>query len=34
MGEPICHNLVKKSGIDVIAFDLTLEPLARLRIFR
>jgi 3-hydroxyisobutyrate dehydrogenase-like beta-hydroxyacid dehydrogenase len=31
MGEPICRNLVKKSGKRVIAFDLALEPLARLR---
>ena len=31
MGEPICRNLVKKSGADVIVFDLAPEPLARLR---
>src|SRR2546430_1923053 len=31
MGEPICRNLVKKSGKRVIAFDLAPEPLARLR---
>jgi 3-hydroxyisobutyrate dehydrogenase len=31
MGEPICRNLVKKSGGPVIAFDLAPEPLARLR---
>jgi 3-hydroxyisobutyrate dehydrogenase-like beta-hydroxyacid dehydrogenase len=31
MGEPICRNLVKKSGADVVAFDLAAEPLARLR---
>jgi 3-hydroxyisobutyrate dehydrogenase-like beta-hydroxyacid dehydrogenase len=31
MGEPICRNLVKKSGARVIAFDLSAEPLARLR---
>ena len=31
MGEPICRNLVKKSGAGVIAFDLAAEPLARLR---
>jgi 3-hydroxyisobutyrate dehydrogenase len=31
MGEPICRNLVKKSGAPVIAFDLSPEPLARLR---
>jgi 3-hydroxyisobutyrate dehydrogenase len=31
MGEPICRNLVKKSGKRVIVFDLSPEPLARLR---
>ena len=31
MGEPICRNLVRKSGAPVIAFDLSPEPLARLR---
>jgi len=31
MGEPICRNLVKKSGAPVIAFDLAPAPLARLR---
>ena len=31
MGEPICRNLVKKSGTRVEAFDLAPEPLARLR---
>jgi len=31
MGEPICRNLVKKSGAAVLAFDLAPEPLARLR---
>src|SRR5271169_4670298 len=31
MGEPICGNLVRKSGADVIAFDLAPEPLTRLR---
>ncbi|MCC8934923.1 NAD(P)-dependent oxidoreductase [Bradyrhizobium sp. Arg68] len=31
MGEPICRNLVKKSGRRVIAFDLAAEPLQRLR---
>jgi 3-hydroxyisobutyrate dehydrogenase-like beta-hydroxyacid dehydrogenase len=31
MGEPICRNLVKKSGKRVIAFDLAPDPLARLR---
>jgi 3-hydroxyisobutyrate dehydrogenase len=30
MGEPICRNLVKKSGAAVIAFDLSPEPVARL----
>jgi len=30
MGEPICRNLVKKSGRPVLAFDLAAEPLARL----
>jgi 3-hydroxyisobutyrate dehydrogenase-like beta-hydroxyacid dehydrogenase len=27
MGEPICRNLVKKSGVRVTAFDLAPEPL-------
>ena len=31
MGEPICRNLVKKSGSRVLAFDLSPEPLGRLR---
>jgi 3-hydroxyisobutyrate dehydrogenase len=31
MGEPICRNLVNKSGKRVLAFDLSPEPLARLR---
>ena len=31
MGEPICRNLVRKSGRRVLAFDLAAEPLARLR---
>jgi 3-hydroxyisobutyrate dehydrogenase len=31
MGEPICRNLVRKSGARVIAFDLAPEPLKRLR---
>ena len=31
MGEPICRNLVNKSGARVIAFDLAPEPLARLK---
>jgi 3-hydroxyisobutyrate dehydrogenase len=31
MGEPICRNLVKKSSRRILAFDLSPEPLARLR---
>src|ERR1700730_15041556 len=31
MGEPICRNLVKKSGKRVIVFDLAPEPLAQMR---
>jgi 3-hydroxyisobutyrate dehydrogenase-like beta-hydroxyacid dehydrogenase len=31
MGEPICRNLLKKSGAAVIAFDLAPEPLKRIR---
>jgi 3-hydroxyisobutyrate dehydrogenase len=31
MGEPICRNLVRKSGKRVIAFDLSPEPLAWLK---
>ena len=31
MGEPICRNLVRKSGAALIAFDLAPEPLQRLR---
>ncbi len=31
MGEPICRNLVRKSGKRVVAFDLSAEPLQRLR---
>src|SRR6202161_1645468 len=31
MGEPICRNLVKKSGAAVIVFDLSQQALARLR---
>jgi len=31
MGEPICRNLVKKSGKRVLAFDVSAEPLQRLR---
>ena len=30
MGEPMCRNLVKKSGRPVLAFDLRPEPLQRL----
>jgi 3-hydroxyisobutyrate dehydrogenase-like beta-hydroxyacid dehydrogenase len=30
MGEPICRNLVKKSGARLFAFDVSPEPLARL----
>ena len=31
MGEPICRNLLQKSGRRIVAFDLSAEPLARLR---
>lgn len=31
MGEPICRNLLKKSGRAIVVFDLSPEPLARLR---
>jgi 3-hydroxyisobutyrate dehydrogenase-like beta-hydroxyacid dehydrogenase len=31
MGEPICRNLLRKSGRPVVAFDLAAGPLARLR---
>ncbi len=31
MGEPICRNLVRKSGARVTVFDLAPEPLARLK---
>src|SRR5205823_6048146 len=31
MGEPICRNLVRKSGKRVLAFDLSPEPLTRLQ---
>jgi hypothetical protein len=31
MGEPMCRNLARKSGLAVIAFDRATEPLARLR---
>ena len=30
MGEPICRNLLKKSGCRVLAYDLAAEPLERL----
>ena len=30
MGEPMCRNLVRKSGLTVLAFDARPEPLARL----
>ncbi|MEI2598330.1 NAD(P)-binding domain-containing protein, partial [Acinetobacter pittii] len=30
-GEPICRNLVKKSGKRVVVFALSAEPLQRLR---
>ena len=30
MGEPICRHLAKKSGKDVIAYDVAAEPLERL----
>lgn len=30
MGEPICRNLLRKSGHNVLAFDLAAEPLARI----
>jgi 3-hydroxyisobutyrate dehydrogenase len=31
MGEPMCRNLARKSGAEVIAFDLRREPLERLQ---
>ena len=31
MGEPICRNLVRRSGARVITFDVSPEPLARLK---
>jgi 3-hydroxyisobutyrate dehydrogenase len=31
MGEPICRNLLKKSGARIVAYDLSPGPLARLR---
>lgn len=30
MGEPICRNLLRKSGRTMLAFDLAAEPLARI----
>ncbi len=30
MGEPMCRNIANRSAVDVIAFDLREEPLARL----
>ncbi|MCG2671328.1 NAD(P)-dependent oxidoreductase [Bradyrhizobium sp. GCM10023182] len=30
MGEPICRNLLRKSGRKLLAFDLAVEPLARI----
>ena len=32
MGEPICRNLVRKSGRTMLVFDLAAEPLARLKV--
>jgi 3-hydroxyisobutyrate dehydrogenase-like beta-hydroxyacid dehydrogenase len=32
MGEPMCANLARKGGQQVIAFDLSTEPLARLAV--
>jgi 3-hydroxyisobutyrate dehydrogenase len=31
MGEPICRNLLKRSGRPIVAFDLQAEPLERVR---
>ncbi len=31
MGEPMCRNLARKSGREVVGFDRAAEPLARLR---
>jgi 3-hydroxyisobutyrate dehydrogenase-like beta-hydroxyacid dehydrogenase len=31
MGEPICRNLVRKSGARLVAFDLAGEPLTRIK---
>ena len=33
MGEPMCRNLVKKSGLNVVGFDRNMEPLERLTSF-
>ncbi len=30
MGEPMCRNLARKSGVPVVAYDVRPEPLARL----
>lgn len=30
MGEPICRNLIKKSGVSITVFDVAAEPLERL----
>jgi len=30
MGEPMCRNLVQKSGLAVIGYDLNVEPMERL----
>ena len=30
-GEPICRNLVRNSGARLVAFDLSAEPLARIK---
>ena len=30
MGEPMCRNLVKKSGLTVVGFNRNMEPLERL----
>ena len=33
MGEPMCQNLVQKSGFSVVAYDLNPEPLERLETY-
>ena len=33
MGEPMCRNLVQKSGFSVVAYDLNPEPLERLETY-